>query len=217
MNKYIIICALVLTTNTVFAHETNCSQENLFAPNIEAQQHLTNDFDKVSCSIHQKCKQLVQRMYEDRAATYNVLNLTPQQKKCKDDIEKRRYLEIDAKINVLEQELYVLEKLQCNPEVNKSAIKEQNKIIKNIKKDIDKIMTKYDKEFKCMLSGQQKSKYNLIQKMKRNDIKRCEKNKSLFKQDENLQPFGVPYVYDDNICPKHGKKHLFGRKCKLQK
>ena len=162
-----------------------------------------------------KCSELVDRIFDDRAATYNVLNLTPPQRKLKKTIEERRFQELDAQINVLEQEIYVLKKLQCNPEANKSAIKKQKKVIKNLKKELDKTAKKYDKEFKALLSGEQKSKYNKIQKMKKRDVKRCAQGKDLYKRDPHLQPFGKPYYFDEDACPKHGKVHWFKRKCDI--
>lgn len=162
-----------------------------------------------------KCSDLVERIMNNRPATYNVLNLTPQQRKYMENIEKCRFEELDKKINVLEQEIYVLKKLQCNPQANASAIKQQEKVIKNTKKEIDKIAKKYDKEFKAMLSGEQKAKYNFIQRMKKKDIKRCSKKKPLYKQDPHFQEFGKPYLYDEDVCPKHGIKHWFKRKCTI--
>ena len=94
-----------------------------------------------------KCAELVDRIFDDRAATYNVLNLTPPQRKYKREIEERRFQELDAQINVLEQEIYVLKKLQCNPEANKTAIKKQQKVIKNLKKELDKTAKKYDIDY----------------------------------------------------------------------
>lgn len=205
------VCSIFLAQTTFAFEQNTCPVGNAFTPETENVIFSAKDI-KESCS----CSDLVERMLNDRAATYNVLNLTPQQRKCKNEIEKCRYEELDKKINILEQEMYVLKKLQCNPETNATAIKKQEKIIKDLKKDIDKTTRKYDKKFKALLSGEQKAKYNLIQKMKRKDIKRCEKNKPLFKPDPHLQPFGVPYQYDEDVCPKHGIKHLFGRKCKLQ-
>ena len=204
------LCSLLFAGTCFAAEQNSCPVNNAFSPETENIIFSAKDI-KESCS----CGELVERMINNRAATYNVLNLTPQQRKCKNEIEKCRYEELDKKINLLEQETYVLKKLQCNPQANASAIKKQEKIIKNLKNDIDKITRKYDKKFKAMLSGEQKAKYNLIQKMKRKDIKRCEKNKPLFKPDPHLQPFGVPYQYDEEVCPKHGIRHLFGRKCKM--
>lgn len=209
--KWVILgfCAILNISTGFCAEITVCPENNLLAPTA---------CESVSVKkTTNKCAELVARMYNDRAATYNVLNLTPPQKKCKDEIEKRRYQEIDTKVNILEQELYVLEKLECNPQANKTAIEKQKKVIKDAKKDIDKTMKKYDKEFKTMLCGEQKAKYNSIQRMKRKDLKKCERNKPVVKQDPNLQPFGQPYYYDENACPKHGFKHLFKHKCRIDK
>ena len=208
----LLVLCIFLTPITRADECGQTSENNLFAPT-----EFTPSVSVLTNKTNNNCAQLVEKMFNERATTYNVLNLTPQQKTCKDDIEKRRYQEIDIKINVLEQELYVLDKLKCNPQANKDAINKQKKIIKNVKKDIDETMQKYDKEFKTMLSGEQKAKYNLIQRMKRKDLKKCEHNKKLFKQDAHLQPFGQPYFYDENACPKHGVKHPLNHKCKLLK
>lgn len=213
MKKKLLVLSLAVLLNFTWAaaeEKYSYPLDNAFTP---------NNYNVPSCNQELyskgKCSDLVERIMNNRAATYNVLNLTPQQRKHMEEMEKCRFEELDKKINILEQEIYVLKKLKCNPEANETAIKQQEKIIKNMKKDIDKAARKYDKEFKSMLSGEQKAKYNFIQRMKKKDVKRCSKKKPIYKQDPHLQQFGQPYYYDEDDCPKHGIKHWFKRKCTL--
>ncbi len=214
MKKILLIALLCLLTSsiTIAADEQNtCPTCNVTVSPGEYDTPISAD----EIMHSSKCSELVDRIFDDRAATYNVLNLTPPQRKCKRTIEERRFQELDKQINVLEQEIYVLKKLECNPQANKSAIKKQQKVVKKLRKEIDKTAQKYDKEFKKLLSGEQKAKYNTIQKMKKRDVKRCAQGKNIYKRDPHLQPFGKPYYFDEDACPKHGKVHLFKRKCNI--
>ena len=163
------------------------------------------------------CNEFVNKMFNERATVYNVLNLTPQQKACKNEIEKRRYVAVDTKTEILAQEMYVLQKLECDPQANKTAIAKQKKVVKCARKDLEDTMKTYDKEFKSILSGEQKAKYRAIQRFQKRDLRRCEQHKSLYKKDKNIQVFGQPYSYNEDSCPKHGIRHFRAHKCKLEK
>ena len=178
MKKYIIlsVSAFLFCINTFFAE---CLQAaNIFEPETGC----VNNSQISAYKNQNKCRELIQQMFDDRAAVYNVLNLSSEQKKCKDDIEKRRYEELDTKIEIFER--------LCASQADQTTLKKQKKLLKNLEKDIDNIMFKYDKEFKCILSQTQKTKYNNIQRIKEKDIKQWRKGKKLFKQDPNLRPFG---------------------------
>lgn len=189
MKKYIIlsVLAFLFCTNTVFAYETStCPQA---ADIFEPETGCINNSQISAYKNQNKCRELIQRMFDDRAAVYNVLNLSSEQKKCKDDIEKRRYDELDTKI-ILYEKLCTAPNEECNCQTDKAELRKQKKTLKNIEQDIDNIMYKYDKEFKCILTRAQKTKYKNIQKIKKEELKQCKKGKRLFKQDPNLLPFG---------------------------
>lgn len=146
---------------------------------------------KVDCGCHKqtKCLDLMTSMYNSRAALYNVLNLTDDQIKCKDSIDKNRYQELSVEFQKYEQERFVLANM-CKNNASKSALNQQEKVVKDIEKCMKQINTKYDKEFKRVLNSHQKSKLNTIRKMERKELKYCQNNKAFYKQDPNLKPFG---------------------------
>ena len=170
------------------------------------------------CSKQTKCLDLMTSMYNERATLYNFLNLSNDQQKCKDVIDKKRYEELGKQFQEYEKEKYVLDKM-CNHNASEAAVKKQEKVVKNIEKEMQKIGKKYDKEFKSVLNSEQKSKYNTVRKMERKEVKYCMKNKAFYKRDPKLRPFGEKMYYGEQnevLCPVHNKWHLFGFKHKLK-
>lgn len=168
------------------------------------------------CQNQTKCLDLITSMYNERATLYNVLNLSNDQLKCKDVIDKKRYEELGTKFRQYEQEKYVLAKL-CEHNASRDAIKKQQNVVKNLECEMKCIAKKYDKEFKSILNNEQKAKYNSVRKMERKEIKYCQKNKAFYKRDPNLRPFGQKMYYSEQnnvLCPVHNKWHLFGFKHK---
>lgn len=155
------------------------------------------------------CSDRAIELYSNRAALYNVLNLSADQIKCKDVIDKKRYDELKQLGEQHRQEKYVLDSMIKGSASDKS-VRKQECIVKNIEKNIIKTGKKYDKEFKCVLDSEQKSKLNVIRKMERRDLKYCKKHKRLFKPDKNLRPFGTYTTGQEVLCPKHKKWHIFG-------
>ena len=200
MRRLFIIFMLVISTNV-------CMADTIFATNSQ----------DCGCSKQTKCLDLMTSMYNNRAALYNVLNLSHDQVKCKDVIDQKRYEELGAEFNKYEQEKYVLARM-CEHNVSENAIKKQKKVVKNIEKNMKCIGKKYDKEFKTVLNSEQRSKLNTIRKMERKEIKYCQKNKAFYKRDPKLRPFGDKMYYADKetLCPTHKKWHIFGLKHKVQ-
>ena len=171
-----------------------------------------------SCNKQTKCIDLMTSMYNKHATLYNVLNLSNDQQKCKDIIDKKRYEELGKQFQEYEKEKYVLDKM-CNHNASEAAVKKQEKVVKNIEKEMQKIGKKYDKEFKSVLNSEQKSKYNTIRKMERKEVKYCMKNKAFYKRDPKLRPFGEKMYYGEQnevLCPVHKKWHMFGFKHKVK-
>ena len=199
----LILCFIMLNSS-VLAQENKVFAENQ-KPNC-------------GCSKQTKCIDLMTSMYNERATLYNVLNLSNDQQKCKDVIDKKRYEELGVQFRQYEQEKYVLDNM-CKHNASEQAIKKQEKVVKNIEKCIKKIGEKYDKEFKSILNSEQKAKYNSVRKMEKKEIKYCLKNKAFYKRDPKLRPFGEKMYYGEQnnvLCPVHKKWHLFGYKHKLE-
>lgn len=149
------------------------------------------------CSTQTKCLDLMTTMYDERATLYNVLNLSDDQLKCKDVIDKKRYEELGEEFKKYEQEKYVLARL-CDHNASKNAIKKQKKIVKDIETCMQKINKKYDNEFKSVLNSEQKVKLRYIRKIEKKAIKQCQSGKKLYKPDPNLKPFGEQFLYPKN-------------------
>ena len=199
----LILCMIMLNSSVL-------AQENkVFAENQKTD---------CNCSKQTKCIDLMTSMYNERATLYNVLNLSNDQQKCKDVIDKKRYDELGIQFRQYEQEKYVLDNM-CKHNASKQAIKKQEKVVKNIEKCMKEIGEKYDKEFKSILNSEQKAKYNSVRKMEKKEIKYCLKNKAFYKRDPKLRPFGEKMYYGEQnnvLCPVHKKWHIFGYKHKLE-
>ena len=170
------------------------------------------------CNKQTKCLDLMTSMYNERATLYNVLNLSNDQQKCKDVIDKKRNTELQKEFQEYEKEKYVLDNM-CKHNASELALKKQEKVVKNIEKNLQIINKKYDKEFKSILNSEQKSKYNSVRKMEKKEINYCLKNKAFYKRDPKLRPFGEKMYYQEQnevLCPVHKKWHLFGYKHKVK-
>ncbi len=60
----------------------------------------------------------------------------------------------------------------------------------DVEKEIKNI-DEYDKEFRQILTREQRSKLKDIRRMEKSALKACQKNKVFYKPDENLIPFGL--------------------------
>ena len=136
MKKIFILIAIFLVTNPIWAYECKECQST-------------------------KCIDLMTSMYDKRATLYNVLNLSADQQKCKDTIDKKYLKEVEEKYEQYSQEKYVLKNM-IKHNASKSAINKQEKIVKNLEKYMQSLNSKYDKEFKSILNSEQKSKLNNI-------------------------------------------------------
>ena len=76
-----------------------------------------------------------------------------------------------------------------------------------LSKQIKKISEKHDKCFEKLLTGEQKSKYRMIQKLRREDYKKLDKIEIRGRKQSDLRPFGCNInqaEYSQKI--KHRKK-----------
>ena len=106
------------------------------------------------------------RIKKDRNTIYNVLNLTPSQINKMTEIENERYKEIVPVVECLMQTKSEIKTLKAQGD-SKSQIDTACKELDKLEKQIKKISSKYDKEFEKILNNEQKSKYKMIQKLKR--------------------------------------------------
>ena len=101
---------------------------------------------------------------------------------------------------------------QSSKDLNNKSIDVTQKELNSIKQDIKTISNKYDKEFKKILTSEQKSKYNMIRKLKHADLKKLEQKNH---KESSRRPFGVPITqaeYSEQQRQKNSLKNIFKRK-----
>ena len=152
--------------------------------------------------------QLVDKIKAERNTIYNALNLTPEQIQKKDCIEKKRYEALEPELKKLCLSRKKLKDLETTKSTDTKTIKHAQKEVNEARRDIKALSNKYDKEFKKILTSEQRAKYNMIRKLKRADLKKLEQKKS---HKPDLRPFGVPISQAEYTSQK---KH--SKKCKKQ-
>lgn len=165
-----------------------------------------------NCCDCSKCTDLKTSMHNQRAALYNVLNLSDDQQKCKDTIDMNYLKEAGAKFEKYEQEKFVYNNMKKH-NASKSALNKQQKVVKNIEKDLAKLRKKYDNEFKSILNSEQKAKFNTISKMEKKETSYCKNQKAFTKHDPKYRKFGENMYYGNSekvVCPVHNKRHILG-------
>lgn len=151
--------------------------------------------------------QLIETIKLQRNSIYNALNLTPSQIKCKNEIEAKRYeaLEPELKKFCLAKKKLKDAETKCD----KNAIKQTEKELKPIRKCIRKISTEYDKEFMKILNSDQRAKYRMIRKLKRNDLKKLQKMHKNGEKPSDLKPFGEKISQAAYMEQQHQKTCLW--------
>ena len=94
---------------------------------------------------------------------------------------------------------------------DKNAIKQAEKELKPIRKCIRKISTEYDKQFMEVLNSDQRAKYRMIRKLKRNDIKKLQKKQKNGEKPSDLKPFGEKISQAAYMEKQHKKNCLWHR------
>lgn len=151
--------------------------------------------------------QLIDKIKLQRNSIYNALNLTPSQIKCKNEIEKKRFEALEPE---LKKFCLAKKKLKdAEEKCDKKAIKQAEKELKPIRKCIRKISTEYDKQFMELLDSNQKAKYRMIRKLKRNDLKKLQKTQKNGEKPSDLKPFGEKISQAAYMEQQHNKTCLW--------
>lgn len=129
------------------------------------------------------------RIKKDRNTIYNVLNLTPSQIDRMTEIEQDRYKEIVPVVEELMQTKSDIKQLKEN-NCPKAQINAKYKELNKLEKQIKKISSKYDKQFEKILNREQRSKYDMIQKLRYEDLNKIKKIDKYGKKQSDLRPFG---------------------------
>ncbi len=172
-------------------------------------------FNKAPMEAH-RYKGYVHRVQRDRATVYNALNLTDDQVKLREDMVRENSPIYNRKFKQLTKESYKVKALKAAGASDKE-IARQKKVVKNTKKDIDKLLREENKQYKKSLTREQRSKYSMIKKLEEKDYKEAAHQKDYYKSNPKMVPFGDPRfmkpgprpVHFDKPGPKPGPKPGF--------
>ncbi len=186
----------------------------LINPAVYSEEYVSPETEVVSSSVVKGdySPQLIEKIKIERNSIYNALNLTPKQIQKKDAIEIKRYRDLEPVLRKLCLCRKQLKEQQSSKDLNNKSIDVTQKELNSIKQDIKTISNKYDKEFKKILTSEQKSKYNMIRKLKHADLKKLEQKNH---KESALRPFGVPITqaeYSEQQRQKNSLKNIFKRK-----
>ncbi len=141
--------------------------------------------------------QLLEKIKMQRSTIYNALNLTPCQINKIEEIDKKRYTELEPELRKMSMAKCKIKKIADCMENGQGNYTKQD--VKNVKREFDlakdnikNISDKYDKEMKKVLTSEQCSKYNMIRKLKRADLKKVQKVQQNGSKQSDLRPFGKP-------------------------
>lgn len=152
------------------------------------------------------------RIKKDRNTIYNVLNLTPSQINKMTEIEHERYKEIVPVVECLMQTKGEIKKLK-EQGASKSQISAACRKMEKQQKQIKKISSKYDKQFEKILNHEQKNKYDMIQKLRYEDLKKLKKIDQYGRKDSDLRPFGCK-ISQPAYMEELEEQRSFKNKCK---
>ena len=150
-------------------------------------------------------KKLIDRMQHERATIYNALNLTDEQIQKREELLRENNPIFEQKFDLLLKESFKLSALEEGNAPEREIVC-QKRVVKNIKKDIDKLFSCENKEFQKCLTRLQRSKFKEIQRLEKRDYKREAPQKDYYKSNPQMRPFGNPtYSQCDNTSSKKKK------------
>ncbi|CCY23920.1 unknown [Brachyspira sp. CAG:484] len=186
------LCA-ILTSQTAFAeYPEGCNGSD------------TRQYEVGTTQNYNYSYQLLIRIKKQREILYNALNLTQEQVKCKNEIEKKRYAELEPaleKLCIEDKKLKDLKK-RC---ASKKTIRQQEKALNCARKNIQTISEKYDKELYKILTHDQRTKYSMIRKLKKDDLKKYRKIQEKGRKPSDLRPFGEKILQPEYKQEQHAK------------
>lgn len=182
MKKFLLICLGLLLVGTNVAFAESCP--------IKIDQ----------CACQKECnypkealryKKYMKTIQQERATVYNALNLTDEQIKLRENMINENSSLYDAKFNELIKESYKVKALKQAGATDRE-IANQKKVVRNVKKDIESLVNKENKQFKKSLNHDQRAKYAMIKKLEKNDFKEAAHQKDYYKSNPQMRPFGNP-------------------------
>lgn len=198
------LCA-ILTSHAAFAdYPEGCNDE------------ASKQYEVGTAQDYNYSYQLLIRIKKQREILYNALNLTQQQVKCKNEIDKKRYAELKPALEKLCLESKNLKDLKARC-ASKKTIKKQEKELNKARKNIQEISAKYDKEFDKILTRNQRNKYSMIRKLKKDDLKKYRKIQEKGRKPSDLRPFGEKINQPEYNEEQHDKNCFWHNMLKKMK
>ena len=186
---YFTIISLLVTSQGVFAQE-EVSESYSFVKN-----EISLTYDRPITTYMPEdvmlYKKYIYKIQHNREVVYNALNLSDEQIRARENLTLESSKMYDEKFHTMLKESLKLKTLKTANASNKE-IHAQEKIVKHIKKDIDKTLKFEDKSFKKILTHDQKSKYSMIRKLERRDYKASKNPKDYYKSNPKMPRFGNP-------------------------
>lgn len=144
-------------------------------------------------------------LYKDKCVLYNALNLTCEQAKCKEELEKKKVQKMSEVLPAYYSANDCLKKLEA-ANAPKKELKKQRKEVKKLEKQIEDIDECFQKEFKKHLTSLQKSKYNEIERLQKREIEKCQKCECR-KLPDGMRPFAPGFGTQSQQGCNCGKKN----------
>lgn len=88
---------------------------------------------------------------------------------------------------------------------SKKTIRQQEKALNCARKNIQTISEKYDKELYKILTRDQRTKYSMIRKLKKDDLKKYRKIQEKGRKPSDLRPFGEKILQPEYKQEQHAK------------
>lgn len=150
--------------------------------------------------IAKKYKIYMNRIQNERAVIYNALNLCDEQIKKREELICKNNPRYEKKFEELIRESYKIKALKCANACEADILKQKRKVNK-IKKEIQSIVNEENKVFKKCLTGEQRTKFVMIKKLERNDLKKAAHKKDYYKSNPKMRRFGNPVEICECACP----------------
>lgn len=116
-------------------------------------------------------KDILTKLVYYRTSIYDSLQLSEEQVKRVKELDDKLYAEVKPGFYKMTLLAKKIEDLANSGNCTKKAVNTIKKEIKSVENELNPIKNKYDKEFKAVLTSEQKSKYRKIRKQKRAEFK----------------------------------------------
>lgn len=138
------------------------------------------------------CKDYTEKIKQERATISNALQLSEEQSKKMYELTQKTNTALNEKFYSLKQETVKLNLLRAENK-NPEDIKSQEKVISQLKKEIDNIVQDENKAFKKILNHEQRSKLRLINKLQRKSEQAKKHQKDYYKSNPKMRKF-APHI-----------------------